>query len=69
MAMTNWSKIREILRSDPDGELRDKRFKKSARNRGLHGSNTYGAASRVRRLSGDDLEKRKAELEQRRQPR
>lgn len=63
--MTNWSKIREVLRTDPDRDDRDlknRRFEKSARNRGLFG-NTYGPASKARRLTGKELEARRAELE------
>lgn len=60
--MTNWAKIKEILRTDPDKEERKRRFEKSARNKGLFG-NTYGPASKARRLTGKELEARRAELE------
>lgn len=57
--MASW---RDIVRSDPDRELKEKRFKKSARNKGLR-SNTYGAASGVRSIQ-PPLEKCKAESEE-----
>lgn len=62
MIVTNWSKIREVLRSDPDRDLKKRRLEKSARNKGLFG-NTYGPASKARRLTGKELEERRAELE------
>lgn len=61
-ASPNWSKIRAVLRSDPDRDLEKKRFEKSARNKGLFG-NTYGPASKPRTLTGKELEARRAELE------
>ena len=60
--MKRWDKIREITRSNPDREMEERKAKHSARNKPLAGA-TLGAASGVRRLSPEEFQRRKAELE------
>lgn len=60
--MKRRDEIRQIITTNPDREMREQKAKYSAREQPLAGS-TLGAASDVRVLSGDELAKRKAELE------
>lgn len=62
--MRRREEIRQIITTNPDVEMREQKAKYSARNEPLAGS-TLGAASGGRVLSGEELAKRKAELEKR----
>lgn len=59
--MSRDREIREIARSNPDREVTERKAKYSARNEPLAGS-TLGAASAGRKLTGEELARRKAEL-------